>query len=92
MQGGRSVLKAWHFVASQVILFIAVLTFMGSFGAWAFTEMKDSFYPNTKGLQLESSIGQLNSNIEKQNAILIDLRLYIARNVRAVEKLNAETN
>lgn len=74
----NGLLKVWHFIISQIILFITLLGFMAGFGSWALTQLQLNFYPNSKGIQLEKTMDSLNSNIEKQNIILTDLRLFIA--------------
>ena len=78
-------LKVWHFVVSQIILFITLLAFIGGFGNWVLTNLQKNFYPSEKGVLLEDSIKRLNNNIEVQNAILTDLRIFIARNVKSRE-------
>ena len=78
----EGILKVWHFLVSQVVLFITLLVFMGGFGSWTLNQLQSNFYPSSKGKQLEDSILKLNNNIENQNLILTDLRIFIARNMK----------
>ena len=82
----KGVLKVWHFVVAQVLLFITILTFMFNFVNWGLAELQKNFYSNTKGEQLEVMVSKLNGNLERQNDILMDLRIYIAKNVKGLER------
>lgn len=76
------VLKVWHFVVSQIGLFVMLLGFMFGFSTWGLAQLQQNFYPASKGLQLEESLARLNESLDQQNLILTDLRLFIARNVK----------
>ena len=76
------VLKVWHFIVAQISLFVTLLTFMFIFGSWGLSQLQQNFYPASKGVILEQMIDKLNSNLETQNLILTELRIFIARNVR----------
>lgn len=78
----KGVLKVWHFIVSQIILFITIMGFMFSFGSWSLSQLQRNFYSKSSGEQLEKMVEKLNNNLERQNDILTDLRIYIARNVR----------
>lgn len=78
----KGVLKVWHFICAQIILFITILGFMFSFGTWSMSQLQKNFYPRSSGEQLEKVIDKMNRNLERQNDILIDLRIYIAKNVQ----------
>ena len=75
--GNQSVIifKTWHFVVSQVLLFIAL------FGAInAVTNNFDKkYYPKEKGIALEQSVNSLDSTLKELNKTLVDLRVMFAK-------------
>ena len=77
--------RVWHFIASQIVLFISIATFAFVFGSWTIGQLQTNFYPTAKGTLLENAVDKLNVNLEKQNTILTELRIFIATNVKTVK-------
>ena len=71
-------LKVWHFIASQIVLFIAVVSFSGMFINNLKAEIKDYAYPKLAGEFLQKAITDLTSTVKESNELLTQLRIDIA--------------
>lgn len=68
------VFKTWHFVASQIFLFIALFTTMNTITA----NFDKKYYPNNKGEALETTVKGLDTTMKELNKTLVDLRVMFA--------------
>lgn len=76
---GNGVVKVWQFVAAQVILFIALLSFGNGFVSSLKAEIINVSYPKERGFAIEQSILEIKATLLRIDKIVGDLRVLLAR-------------